>query len=469
MDESPLRSGASARLDEVLARIDVDLDQSRKALFDWLRIPSISAQPVYAGDCRRAAIWARDRLAALGFAAELRETPGHPVVLARKIGAGPHILFYGHYDVQPPDPAELWTSQPFEPALLDGPHGKRFVARGAVDDKGQVAMFLEALRAWKETTGAIPGNFTVLIEGEEEVGSVHLDAFLHDNREALRADVAVISDTGMWNVDTPAVTTRLRGLVYTQVTVRGPDKDLHSGLYGGSAINPINVLTRILGCLHDADGRVQVPGFYDAVKPVSPEQTAQWQALDFDEAAFLAKVGLTSPSGERGVSALERLWARPTADINGIWGGYAGIGAKTVIASRASAKISFRLVADQDPEAVYAAFQKFVQDRLPPGATMEMQHFGLSPGIEIATDNPWVGMAQAALADEYGRPAVLMGSGGSIPVVESLRRILGIDSVLMGFSLDDDQIHSPNEKFEQICFHHGIRAHARLISKFSEM
>ncbi len=461
MDESP-------GLTKVLAHIDAGLDTSRQTLFDWLRIPSISAQPAHQADCRRAAIWVRDRLFDVGFVAELRETAGHPVVLARHAGPGPHVLFYGHYDVQPPDPVELWTSPPFEPAIVDGPRGKKFVARGAVDDKGQVAMFLEAMRAWKDVSGTVPGNLTVVIEGEEEVGSVNLEAFLRDNRDALRADVALISDTGMWNVETPAVTTRLRGMVYTEITVHGPDKDLHSGLYGGSALNPINALTRILGGLHDDDGRVQVPGFYDGVAPVSPEQAAEWQALGFDEAAFLGRIGLTEPGGERGLSALDRLWARPTADINGIWGGYTGAGAKTVIASRASAKVSFRLVAGQDPGAIYAAFERFVRDRLPPGARMEIQSFSNSPGIEIATDSPWVGMAQAALAEEYGRPAVRIGSGGSIPVVESLKRILGIDSVLMGFGLDDDQIHSPNEKFEQTCFHHGIRAHARLLAKFAQ-
>jgi acetylornithine deacetylase/succinyl-diaminopimelate desuccinylase-like protein len=462
---------ATETIDAVLHRVDAELDRSRDALFDFLRIPSISAQPAHKQDCLRAAEWARDRLTALGFTAALRPTPGHPVVLAHSAGpagaTGPHVLFYGHYDVQPADPVELWTSPPFEPALVDGPRGKRFVARGAVDDKGQVMMFLEALRAWKDETGAIPARVTVLLEGEEEVGSINLEAFLLANRAELAADLALISDTGMWDVNTPAVTTRLRGLVYTQVTLKGPSRDLHSGLYGGSALNPINALTRILGKLHDADGRVQVPGFYDRVKPISNAQAAQWDALGFDEAAFLGTIGLTAPSGERGRSALERLWARPTADINGIWGGYTGPGAKTVIAAEASAKVSFRLVAEQDPNAVFEGFRRFVTDRLPAGAKVEFQNFAASPGIEVETDSPWVRAAQAALAEEYGKPALLMGSGGSIPVVESLRRILGIDSLLMGFGLDDDQVHSPNEKFEQVCFHHGIRSHVRLLAKLA--
>ena len=460
----------AALVDAVLAHADARLDASREVLFDLLRIPSISAQPAHKHDCQRAAEWVRDRLSDLGFEAGLRQTAGHPVVLAHYPGpgAGPHVLFYGHYDVQPPDPLELWHSPPFDPQLVDGPHGPRFVARGAVDDKGQVMMFLEALRAWKETAGNIPVRLTVLIEGEEEVGSVNLDPFLKANAAELGCDIALISDSNMWNVNTPAVTTRLRGMLYTQLTLRGPDKDLHSGLYGGSALNPINALTRILGDLTDSEGRIQIPDFYDGVAPISNALAAQWDALAFDEAAFLGKIGLSAASGERGRSALERLWARPTADINGIWGGYTGPGAKTVIASEASAKVSFRLVGRQDPAAIYAGFQRFVNDRLPPGATVTFESFSSSPGIEVADDSRWVHLAQAALAEEYGRPALLMGCGGSIPVVESLRRILGIDSLLVGFGLDDDQIHSPNEKFEQTCFHHGIRSHVRLLAKLAQ-
>ncbi len=466
-----MSASAQGTIDRILRHVDDNLDRSRENLFALLRIPSISAQPAHAPDCLRAAEWMRDQFAGLGFEVSIRPTPGHPVVLAHHAGPpgyrGPHVLFYGHYDVQPPDPLDLWTSPPFEPQLADGPRGKRIVARGAVDDKGQVMMFIEALRAWHGEGGGIPARITVLIEGEEEVGSVNLDTFLEANRDALKSDLALISDTGMWDVDTPAITTRLRGLVYTQVTLRGPTRDLHSGLFGGSALNPINALTRILGELHDKDGRVQVPGFYDGVKPVSPEQARQWEALGFDEAAFLGEIGLSTPGGERGLPALQRLWARPTADINGIWGGYSGPGSKTVIAAEASAKVSFRLVPGQDPQGIADGFRRFLADLAPPGARVELDVFGASPGIEIATDSPWVRAAEAALAEEYGRPALLMGSGGSIPVVESFRRTLGIDSLLMGFGLDDDQVHSPNEKFELRCFHHGIRSHVRLLGKFA--
>jgi len=464
-------SRMTVSLATVLDHADASLPASRERLFDLLRIPSISAQPQHAEDCVKAADWWREQLIGLGFTASVRPTPGHPVVVAHHPGPagykGPHILFYGHYDVQPVDPVSLWHSPPFAPQLVDGPRGKRYVARGAVDDKGQTMMFLEALRAWHDAGGGIPGRITVLIEGEEEIGSVNLDAFLLANRAELKADLALISDTGMWDAETPAITTRLRGMTYAEVTLKAANRDLHSGLYGGSALNPINALTKILGDLQDDNGRIQLPGFYDQVKPVSNAQRAQWDALDFDEKAFLGGIGLSTPVGERGYGALERLWARPTADINGIWGGYTGDGSKTVIASEASAKVSFRLVPNQDPDEVAAQFRAFVEARLPPGATANFQFFSRAPGIEVNIDSPYVRAAQEALADEYGKPAVLMGSGGSIPVVTSLHTILGLDSLLMGFGLDDDQVHSPNEKFEELCFHHGIRSHIRLLAKFA--
>jgi acetylornithine deacetylase/succinyl-diaminopimelate desuccinylase-like protein len=462
---------APSTVASVLEFADANLAASRDALFDLLRIRSISAQPAHAADCVKAAEWWRDQLAGLGFEASVRPTAGHPVVVGHLSGPvdykGPHILFYGHYDVQPVDPVSLWHSDPFEPRYADGPRGKRFVARGAVDDKGQTVMFLEALRAWRCAGGGIPARITVLIEGEEEVGSVSLDPFLRANKGELVADVALISDTGMWDVETPAITTRLRGMTYAEVTLKAANRDLHSGLYGGSALNPINALTKILGDLQDENGRIQLPGFYDKVTPVTNSQRAQWDALGFDEAAFLGGIGLTTPVGERGFAALERLWARPTADINGIWGGYTGTGSKTVIASEASAKVSFRLVPNQDPDEVMEQFKRFVTERLPPGATATFADFARAPGIEVNVDSPYVRSALDALGEEYGKPALLMGSGGSIPVVTSLRAILGVDSLLMGFGLDDDQVHSPNEKFEEACFHHGIRSHVRLLAKFA--
>ncbi|MBS0561687.1 MAG: M20/M25/M40 family metallo-hydrolase, partial [Proteobacteria bacterium] len=367
----------------VLARIDATLDDARDRLFDLLRIPCISTDPAHAADMQRAAEWLRGDLAGLGMTAEIMPTKGHPVVLAHHPGppgsTAPRILFYGHYDVQPADPLDLWHSPPFDPQLVDGPRGKRIVARGAVDDKGQAMMFVEALRAWKDVGGGIPVPVTILLEGEEEVGSPNLEPFLAANKERLAADFALISDTNMWDIDTPGLSTRLRGMCNCELVLTGPKMDLHSGLFGGSALNPVNVLARILGELHDKDGRIQVPGFYDMVKPVSPEQRAEWQALGFDEAASLAGIGLTTPGGERGLPALERIWARPTADINGMWGGYTGPGSKTIIPSQAAAKVSFRLVPDQDPHAVFEGFQRFVRERLPEGMRVSFNRFGMSP------------------------------------------------------------------------------------------
>ena len=457
----------SSTLDAVLAQCDSQYEAAKGRLFDWLRIPSISAQPSHAADCRQAAEWVRDQLRDLGFSAELRPTAGHPVVVGHHPGPGegaPHLLFYGHYDVQPADPLELWTSPPFDPQEVRGPHGARVVARGAVDDKGQTMMWLEALRAWHGVTGSLPVRVTVLIEGEEEVGSPSLDGFLAANRGELGADVAIISDTGMWDIDTPAITARLRGMVYAQIDLHAAKRDLHSGLYGGSALNPINALTHILGGLQDEAGRVQIPGFYDGIAGIGAAQAAEWAALGFDEGAFLADIGLAQPAGEQGRGGLERLWARPTADLNGIWGGYTGEGSKTVIPASAHAKLSCRLVPGQDPTRVAEGIKAFVRQRLPADARAEVTILNTTPGIEVPADSPFVAAARRALGEEYGRPAVLIGSGGSIPVVESLRRLLGLDSLLMGFGLNDDQVHSPNEKFELRCFHKGMRSHARLLA-----
>jgi acetylornithine deacetylase/succinyl-diaminopimelate desuccinylase-like protein len=459
------------RTTQVLTRAEADMDKAKARWMEWLRIPSVSAQPAHAADCRRAGEFARDALAAMGFAAELRETGGHPAVVAHHDGAGPgapHLLYYGHYDVQPAEPLDLWTSPPFEPVETDGPRGKRVVARGAVDDKGQVAMWLGAFAAWHAETGTMPCRITVLIEGEEEVGSVSLQPFIAANRGALRADVAVISDTGMWDIDTPALTTSLRGLVYLQIDLKAANRDLHSGMYGGSALNPINALTAALGQLKDAQGRIQVPGFYDGVQDVSSRQANQWAALGFDEARYLDDIGLSEPAGEKGRGALERLWARPSVDINGIWGGYAGPGAKTVIAAEAGAKVSFRLVPGQDPARVIAGFRTFLAELLPGDARLELTVLGSGPGIEIPLDSRFVRDAAAALAEEYGRPAVMIGCGGSIPVVETLKTELGLDTVLMGFGLDDDKVHSPNEKFEVRCFRQGLRSHVRFLGRMAD-
>ena len=457
--------------EKTLASIDADFAAHQQRWLDWLRIPSISAQPKHAADCRAAAEYARAQLSELGFTVSVRETAGHPVVVAHHPGPGgavPHLLYYGHYDVQPADPIELWNSPPFEPRLVDGPHGKRVYARGAVDDKGQVSMWLGAFRAWHEQTGTLPCRITALIEGEEETGSINFKPFIAANKKEFSADIAVISDTGMWDIDTPAISTSLRGMVYVQVDLKAANRDLHSGMYGGSALNPINALTHALGQLKDERGRIQVPDFYKGVKDISTRQANQWSALGFSEEKFLGAIGLSEPYGEADRGGLERLWARPTADICGIWGGYSGPGSKTVIPSEAGAKVSFRLVPGQDPATVIEGFRLFMRKRVPADAKVEITVFGRGPGIEIPTDSKFVQAASAALAEEYGRPAVMIGCGGSIPVVETLQRELGLDSLLIGFGLDDDQVHSPNEKFEVTCFRHGMRSHVRLLGKLGE-
>ncbi|MDE8346281.1 MAG: M20/M25/M40 family metallo-hydrolase [Acidocella sp.] len=456
-------------MDQILAYIDTNLDASLDRLFALLRIPSISAQPAHAADCRRAAMWARDELASLGFTARLSETTGLPGVIATHHGAGPdapHVLFYGHYDVQPADPLDLWHADPFDPQLVDGPRGRRIIGRGAVDDKGQVVSFLEAVRAHLAVTGTLPVRLTILLEGEEECGSPSLAELLSRERANLGADFVLVADTNMWNFDTPAITMSLRGMAAVEVTIKAATRDLHSGLFGGIALNPINALTRILGDLTDDQGSVRIPGFYDGVKPVPEALLTSWQALGFDAEAFLGDVGLHSPAGEHGQSPLAQLWARPTADINGIYGGYQGDGSKTVIPAEATAKLTFRLVPGQDPAAILVNFERFVTDRLRPDAKASFKSFGASPGFAISPNAPFMRAAQAALAAEFGKPAALIGCGASIPVVEAFKTHLGLDTLLAGFGLEDDCIHSPNEKFEVGCFHRGARAHARLLAAF---
>jgi acetylornithine deacetylase/succinyl-diaminopimelate desuccinylase-like protein len=377
------------------------------------------------------------------------------------------VLFYGHYDVQPPDPLNLWNSDPFDPQLIDGPRGKRIVARGAVDDKGQVVSFFEACRAHLAVNGTLPVRLTILLEGEEECGSPSLKELLTNERETLAADFVLVADTNMWNFQTPAITTSLRGLAAVEVTIKAASRDLHSGLYGGIALNPINALTRILGDLQDDQGGIRIPGFYDGVAPVPEQLAASWKSLGFDADDFLGQVGLETPAGEHGQSPLAQLWARPTADINGIYGGYQGDGTKTVIPAEATAKLTFRLVPGQDPPQILKNFERFVGERLRPDAKAEFRHFGAAPGFAVRLEAPFMRAAQAALAAEFGRPAALIGCGASIPVVEAFKTQLGLDTLLAGFGLDDDCIHSPNEKFELACFHRGARAHARLLSAFA--
>ncbi|TFF20410.1 M20/M25/M40 family metallo-hydrolase [Jiella endophytica] len=456
-----------ANLDSVLACLDLNLDRSLERLSALLRIPSISTDPDYAEQCRLAAEFLAGDLGAIGFEAAVRETPGHPMVVAHHDGpeGAPHVLFYGHYDVQPVDPLDEWKTGPFEPVVSQMPDGtKRIVARGSADDKGQLMTFIEACRAFKAETGGLPCKVTIFLEGEEESGSPSLNPFLDANRDELSADVALVCDTNMWDRETPAISTGLRGLVGEEMVVRAASRDLHSGYYGGAAQNPIHVLAKILAEMRDADGGVTIPGFYDGVEEPPESVKASWRALGMSDAAFLGEVGLSVPAGEKGRSVLEQTWSRPTAEVNGISGGYTGKGFKTVIAAEATAKVSFRLVAGQDPAKIRAAFRSFVEERLPEDCSVEFHPHGGSPAIQLPFDSPLLDKARQALSDEWPKPAVMIGMGGSIPVVGEFKSRLGMESLLIGFGLGDDAIHSPNEKYEMTSFHKGQRSWARILA-----
>ena len=456
----------TADVDSVLSRLDGNFDAALERLFSLLKIPSISTDPSHAEDCARAAEWLAADLSSIGFDATVCSTQGHPMVLGHLKAEDPgatHILFYGHYDVQPPDPLELWTSPPFEPEIRkNGPEDEgRIYARGAMDDKGQLMTFVEACRAILQ--GALPVSVSLLFEGEEESGSASVGPFLEQNAAALKADTVLVCDTLMWDRQTPAITSMLRGMVAEEFTVKAANRDLHSGLYGNAAQNPNNLITRILAGLKGSDGRVKLPGFYDGVVEPDASMIAQWQALGFDEVGFLGEIGLEQPAGEPERGLLEQIWTRPSCDINGIRGGYTDPGFKTVIPAEASAKVSFRLVAGQDPARIKAAFRAYVKAGVPSDCSVEFIEHGASPAISCDTSSALVKTAMDMLTLEFGRKAALVGCGGSIPIVENFSQALGMESVLIGFGLDDDCAHSPNEKYEISSFRHGARFWARFI------
>jgi acetylornithine deacetylase/succinyl-diaminopimelate desuccinylase-like protein len=461
------------QLQPVLDRIDADLDNSLERLFSLLRIKSISGDPAFAGDCKAAADHLARDIATLGFATEVRPTAGHPAIVAKADGGGgkrPHVLFYGHYDVQPVDPLNLWHRPPFEPVITDHADGRKIiVARGAEDDKGQLMTFVEACRAWKAVTGALPLDITILIEGEEEIGSKNFVPFLEANKDEFKADYALVCDTGMWDPETPAITTSLRGLLYDEVRIKAASRDLHSGVFGGGAQNPIRVLTRILGSLHDENGHITIPGFYDGVKDLPADILAQWKQLGLTPETFLKPIGLSIPAGETDRLLIEQVTSRPTCDINGIIGGYTGEGSKTVIAAEASAKISFRLVQGQDPERIRKAFRDLVRAGVPGDCKVEFIDHSSGPAIALDWTMKPLTAARQALTEEWGKQAVLIGSGASIPIVADFKTTLGLDSLLVGFGLDDDNIHSPNEKYDLRSFHKGIRSWARIIAALAEL
>lgn len=451
--------------DMLLERLDASLPQALSRLLDFLRIPSISTDPAHAPQVRQAAEWLCGQLRELGFRADLRETPGHPMVVAHSPeGAGPKLLFYGHYDVQPVDPLDLWDRPPFDPVIEETPTGSVIRARGASDDKGQLMTFVEAFRAWKEVTGALPPNLVLLFEGEEESGSPSLRPFLHENRDELRADIAMICDTGMYADGRPAITTQLRGLYGEEITIRAADRDLHSGSFGGLAANPLQILCNALAGLKDENGRITLPGFYDGVDELSPELRRDWEALGFDAGGFLSGVGLRHPIGERGRSGLEMVWSQPTFEINGMSGGYTGEGFKTVLPATASAKVSFRLVGRQDPDRIRDAFHAYMRAHVPQDCRVEFAPHGGSPASRMDISDPAFAAAKQALSEEWGREAAYIGAGGSIPIAGDFKQILGMDSMLIGFARDDDRIHSPNEKYDVASFAKGARSWARILA-----
>jgi acetylornithine deacetylase/succinyl-diaminopimelate desuccinylase-like protein len=455
-------------ISSVLDQVDRNLASSLNRLFELVRIPSISTDPAYKAECRKAGEWLVTTLTALGFQASLRDTPGHPMVVAHHDAASdtaPHVLFYGHYDVQPVDPLELWENDPFDPQVKEIGNGRKILTgRGTSDDKGQLLTFVEACRAYKEVHGSLPVKITILFEGEEESGSPSLKPFLEANAAELKAEYALVCDTSMWDAETPAIAATLRGLVGEELTITAADRDLHSGLFGGAAANPIHILTTVLAGLRDETGRVTLDGFYDGVEETPENIKASWQTLGRDAKSFLGEVGLSEPSGEKGRSVLELTWARPTCEVNGIWGGYTGEGFKTVIAAKASAKVSFRLVGTQDPAKIRESFRTYVRSQIPADCSVEFHEHGGSPAIQLSYDSPVLTKAKTALSEEWPKPAVVVGMGGSIPIVGDFQTYLGMDSLLVGYGLIDDRIHSPNEKYDLTSFHKGIRSWVRILA-----
>lgn len=450
----------SPAVNKVLEHVELHRRQHEADLVELLRIPSVSADSHYKSDVRQAAQWLVEHFASLGLTAELIDTPGHPIVYAETpavLGA-PVALVYGHYDVQPPDPLEKWISPPFQPTVRNG----CLYARGATDDKGQMLTHVHSVTAWLRTHGKLPLQVKFIIEGEEEVGSEHLDAFLVDNTKKLACDCVVISDTSQFAPGVPAITYGLRGIAYYELFLTGPNRDLHSGVFGGGVTNPAITLSKLLSAIIDDQGRVQLPGFYDDVIPLTEREREEFQALPFQQAEFEKELGINGVTGEAGYTTLERRWARPTFDICGLTSGYQGEGAKTVLPSQASAKFSFRLVPDQDPQKISAALRKLLEPLIPPGITMKLVDFHGAPGIVIPLESRYLEAAADAIEIGFGKRPVFMREGGSIPIVNTFAQRLGADVLLLGWGQNDDNLHSPNEKFTLEDFHRGIRTSAAL-------
>jgi acetylornithine deacetylase/succinyl-diaminopimelate desuccinylase-like protein len=448
-------------MNNVIDFINTNRDRYLDELKEYLAIPSISALPEHKGDVRRCAEWTADEMRHIGMQnVRLEETPGHPIVYGDWLGddGAPTILFYGHYDVQPVDPLELWESPPFEATIRDG----EIYARGSADDKGQVFMHFKAIEAHMKQNGKLPVNMKILLEGEEEVGSANLDDFIKAHRDELSADVVVISDSPMFDRGIPSICYGLRGLVYFQIDLRGTKSDLHSGSFGGAVANPNMVLAQILSQMKDKGGRIKIPGFYDDVVPLRDEERAEWKKLPFSDTRYRKELGAPKLFGESGYSTLERVWARPTLEVNGILGGFTGEGAKTVIPAVAMAKVSMRLVPNQDPDRIAGLFEAYVKKVAP--RTVEVNVTRMHGGKPWMTDfdNPFVQAAGRAIEKGFGQKPVFNREGGSIPVVATFQEILGLPSVLFGVGLPDENAHAPNEKLDLNNFHGGVIASAYL-------
>ena len=450
----------------VLEHIDAQHDRSREELFEFLRIPSVSARSEHRDDTRRAATWLQDRMRDIGLETSLHDTDGHPIVLGEWRGNGeaaPTLLIYGHYDVQPAEPLDLWTTPPFEPAVRDG----RIYARGSVDDKGQLFLWVKALEAHLAANGRLPVNVVVVAEGEEEVGSAHLLPFVEKHADRLAADWVVISDSPMLAPGLPTIGASLRGLAYFEIHVRGPATDLHSGGYGGAVMNPATALAHIVASFHDENLGIAIPGFYDDVH-AALDFREQIRTLPFDENDFLAETGAPSLTGERDYSTLERLWIRPTCEVNGMLSGYTGEGAKTVLPSTAMAKVSCRLVPDQDPQRIEEVLRRHVSDVMPPGVQVEVVALHGGKPWRARLEGPLIAAATRALEQAWGRAPVFAGEGGSIPIVPEFERILRAPALLMGFGLPGSNMHAPNEWMSVENFEKGMRAAALLLTELGD-
>ena len=450
-------------INKILKCLSENETVSLKNLVEFLKIPSISTDKKYKNDCKIAANWISDYISKIGFQSNVYNTDGHPIVLASAGEGNPHLLFYGHYDVQPVDPLNLWNHDPFSPKIEKIDNDFFIKGRGASDDKGQLMTFVEACDAFFKAFKELPFKITILLEGEEECGSPSLLPFLKNNKDKLNADYALICDTGMWDKKTPSISTKLRGMMGEEICLTGPNKDLHSGMYGGPVVNPIKSLCELLSKLHDSNGKILIPHFYDDIIETNEETLSKWKELNFSDEKFFQNIGLSCSTGEKGYSTLEKIWTRPTCEINGIWGGYTDEGFKTVIPSQANAKISFRLVDGQDPEKIRDDFQKYIIKNLDPSCKIKFISTEGSKSINTPIDTLIIKETISALNDEWGKEPVLAGCGGSIPIVSFFKEILNLDSLLVGFAQDDDQIHSPNEKYDLNSFIKGKKSWARIL------